>query len=134
MGGAVFPLCYLTWDKTMVEVMKMMVTSFKSYHACSDTVSAPDPAAGHRWPMPQPETPGLSQASLGQSPVWSLLLSLGSWCTQSSVCAFQTCVSPVVCKFCTQILLASIFKFSGGSQFLCQIPRLGNLLWVLELS
>ena len=80
------------------------------------------------------ETPGLSQASLGQSLVWSLLLSLGSWCTQSSVCALQACVSPVVCKFYTQILLASIFKVPGGSQFLCQIPRLGNLLWVLELS
>ena len=25
-------------------------------------------------------------------------------------------------------------KFPGDSQSLCQIPRLGNLLWVLELS
>ena len=43
-------------------------------------------------------------------------------------------VSPVLCKFCNQIPLASKDKFPGGSQSLCQIPRLGNLLWVLELS
>ena len=30
--------------------------------------------------------------------------------------------------------MASKVKFPGGSQSLCQIPRLGNLLWVLELS
>ena len=30
--------------------------------------------------------------------------------------------------------LASKVKFPGDSQSLCQIPRLGNLLWVLELS
>ena len=43
-------------------------------------------------------------------------------------------VSPVLCKFCNQIPLASKDKFPGGSQSLCQIPRLENLLWVLELS
>ena len=37
----------------------------------------PDPAAGHRLPMPLPETPGHSQASLGQSFVGSLLPSSG---------------------------------------------------------
>ena len=49
------------------------------------------------------------------------------------VCALQEPVSPVLCKFCNQIPLASKVKFPGASQFLCQIPRLGNLLWVLEL-
>ena len=53
MGGVVFPPCYLTWGQTMVEVMKIMATSFKRSHA----LSAPDPAAGHSWPMPLPETP-----------------------------------------------------------------------------
>ena len=43
-------------------------------------------------------------------------------------------VSPVLWQFCNQIPLASKVKFPGGSQFLCQIPRLGNLLRVLELS
>ena len=41
---------------------------------------------------------------------------------------------PVLQKFCNQTPLASKVKFPGGSQSLCQIPKLGNLLWVLELS
>ena len=32
----------------MVEVMKIMVTSFKRSHARTAAFSAPDPAAGHR--------------------------------------------------------------------------------------
>ena len=66
----------------MVEVMKTMLTSFKRSHACIATLSAPDPAAGYRQPTPRPETPGHSQANLGQSLVGSLLLSPGSWCTE----------------------------------------------------
>ena len=50
MGGAVFPSYYLTWGQTMVEVMKIMTTSFKRFHACIAALSAPNPAAGHRWP------------------------------------------------------------------------------------
>ena len=111
-----------------------METSFKRSHARTAELSTPDPAASHRRPTPPPETPGHSQASLGQSLLGTLLLSPGSWCTQDSVCALQESVSPVLCKFCIQIPLASKVKFPGGSQALCQIPRLGNLLWVLELS
>ena len=55
----------------MVEVMKIMVTSFKRTYACTATLSAPNPAAGHCQPTPPPETPGHSQASLGQSLVGS---------------------------------------------------------------
>ena len=51
----------------MVEVMKIMTSSFKRSHAGTAAVSAPDPAAGHRRPTPPPETPGHSWASLGQS-------------------------------------------------------------------
>ena len=53
---------------------------------------------------------------------------------KSFVCALQESVSPVLWKFCNQIPLASKVKFSGGSKSLCYIPRLGNLLWVLEVS
>ena len=53
----------------MVEVMKIMVTSFKRPHEFTASLSAPNPAAGHCQPMPQPETPGHSQASLGQSQI-----------------------------------------------------------------
>ena len=94
----------------------------------------PDPAAGHCQPTAPSETPEHSQASLSQSLVGSQLLSRGSWCTAGFVCALLESVSPVLCKFCDQIPLASKAKFPGGSQFLCQIPRLGNLLWVLEVS
>ena len=134
MGGAVFPPCSLTRDQSMVEVMKIMATSFKSSYACATTLSASDPVAGQCLRKPPPESLGHSRASLGQSLVRSLLLSPGSWCAQGFVCALQESVSPVLWKFCNQIPLASKLKFPGGSQSLCQIPRLGNLLWVLELS
>ena len=52
----------------------------------------------------------------------------------TGLCSLQESVSPVLWKFCNQIPLASKVKFIGGSQSLCQIPRLGNLSWVLELS
>ena len=42
-------------------------------------------------------------------------------------------MSPVLGKFCNQIPLAFKVKFPGSSQSLCQIPRLGNLWWALEL-
>ena len=112
----------------MVELMKIMATSFQRSRARTATLSAPDPAAGCRRPTPPPETPGHSRASLGQSLVGSLLLSARSWCTQGSVCALQESVSPILCKFCNQIPQASEVKFSGGSQSLCQIPRLENQL------
>ena len=55
--------------------------------SCTASLSAPDPAPGHHRSTPPLDTPGHSRASLGQSLVGSLLLSSGSWYTQSSVCA-----------------------------------------------
>ena len=89
-------------------------TSFRRSRACTAAPSGPDPAAGHRQPTPLPETPGHSQASLGQSFLGSLLLSPGSWCTQGFVCALQESVSLVQCKLCNQIPLASKVKFPVG--------------------
>ena len=83
----------------MVEVMKIIATSFKRSHARIATLSAANPAAGRRQPTPLLESPGHSWASLGQSFVGSLLLSPGSWCTQGFVCTLQESVSPVLCKF-----------------------------------
>ena len=65
-------------------------------HCCTQS---PEPAAGHRQLTPPLETPGYSWANLGQSFVGSLLLPLGSWCAQGSVCALHESVSPVLCKF-----------------------------------
>ena len=50
------------------------------------------------------------------------------------VCVLQESVSLVLWKLCDQILLASKVKFPEGSQSLCRIPKLVNLLSVLELS
>ena len=41
MGGVVFPPFCLNWEQTMVEVMKIMTTSFKMSCACTATLSAP---------------------------------------------------------------------------------------------
>ena len=46
-GWGCVPLYYLTWGQTMVEVIKIMVTSFQKSHAGTVTLSAPNPAAGH---------------------------------------------------------------------------------------
>ena len=118
----------------MMEVMKILETSFKRPCACIASHIASDPATGHHQPTPLPETPGHSQATWGQSLVGSLLLSPGFWYSQGFVCALQESVSPGLWMFCNQIPLASKVKFPGDSQFLCQIPKLGSLLCILELS
>ena len=92
-GWRYVPSLLFTWGKTMVEVMKIMVSSFRRFYVCSATLSVPNPAEGHRQHMPPLETPEHSWASLGQSLVWLLLLSPESWCTQGSVCARQESIS-----------------------------------------
>ena len=83
----------------MVQVMKIMVTSFKKSHACTAALSAPTLQQA-------PANPRLHQSLLDtQGHVWvsllwgSLLFSPGSWCVQGFVCALQESVSPVQCKF-----------------------------------
>ena len=129
-----FPPCSLSRGQTMTRVMAVMVTSFRRTSDSTVVSSAPDPTADHCQPTPPPETPGHSQASLAQSPVGTLLLCPGSWCSHAFVCALQESVSPVLWKFYNQIPLAPKVKLPGGSQSLCQISRLGHLFWVLELS
>ena len=67
----------------MMEVMKIMGTSFKRSHACTATLSAPSPAAGHHQAMPLLETPRHSQASLGQrwpaAGLGALSVAMHSW-------------------------------------------------------
>ena len=53
--------------------------------------------------------------------------------TRFCLCPPRVCFSSPV-ELCNQIPLASKVKFPGDFQSLCQIPRLGNLLWALELS
>ena len=71
MVGAVFPPYCLTWGQTMVEVIKIVATSFKRSHAGIAELSSPDPAPGHHWPMPLQ-----THASAGDS--WTLTGKSGS--------------------------------------------------------
>ena len=98
-GWSCVPSLLFTWGLTMVEVMKIMGTSFKRSHACTATLTDPNTAAGHHKPMPPLKTLGHYWESLAQSLVGSLLLSPGSWCTQGSVCPLQESISSVLCKF-----------------------------------
>ena len=50
MGGAVLPPCFLACGQTMVVLMVVMATSFKSTYASTVLFSAPDPVAGHCHP------------------------------------------------------------------------------------
>ena len=122
------PFLLFSWRQTMVEVMVIMETYFKRTSACTVVLNVPDSTAGHCWPMLSPETLGHTHAGLAQSPVGTLLLSLGSWWAQGVVYALQESLSPVQQKFCNQIPLASKVKVPGSSQSFCRIPRLGNLL------
>ena len=66
--------------------------------------------------------------SCGDTPPFSWVLVPTRFC----LCLPRVCY-PVLWKFCNQIPLAFKAKFHGGSQSFCQIPRLTNLLLVLEL-
>ena len=67
-------------------------------HACTATLTAPNPAAGHLCPTPLLETPGHSRASLGQScgvtaPSFWVLVH-----TRSCLCPLSL-YFPALCKF-----------------------------------
>ena len=80
---------FIELDKSVVNVIRLVSFLW---------LSAPIPAAGHHRPTPPLETPGPSQASLGQSPVGWLLLSPGSWYTRFCLCPPRVCF-PVLRKF-----------------------------------
>ena len=59
----------------MVEVMKIMVTSFKRSHALTATLSAPDPAPGHSQSMPLPKVFNIQKTKIMASspiPSWQI--------------------------------------------------------------
>ena len=85
------PSQLFTWGQTMVEGMKIMVTFFKTSHACTATLSAPNSTAGPCLHWRLLDTPRQGWVNL----LWSqsVLLSPGSWCVQGSVCALQESIS-----------------------------------------
>ena len=93
------PSLVFTWGQTMVEVMKIMGTSFKRPYACTVTHTASNPAVGHYWPMPPLETSGHSRANLGQS-LYGVTAPF-SWVlvhTRFCLCLLRV-YFPVLCKF-----------------------------------
>ena len=78
----------------MVEVMKIMAIFLKRSQECTATVHVFNPATGHHWPMPPPETPRLPQASLLCSDCSFLLGPRAQGATVSSEPISQSYVSP----------------------------------------
>ena len=96
-GWSCVPSLLFTWGQTMMEVMKTMVTTLKRSHACTSTLSAPNPAEATT--SPRLHWRLLDTTSKSGSVSWgghcSFLLGSGA---QGSVCAlkvsiFQSCVS-----------------------------------------
>ena len=82
----------------MVELMKIMVTSFKRSHACTVILSIPNPAAGHPQPTSLLETPG---HSLKSGSVSCRVAAPFSWvlvCTRFCLCPPRV-YFPLLCKF-----------------------------------
>ena len=119
----------------MVGVMAM--TSFKRACARAVVFSASDPMAGTvihpslRWRLLDTHRP------VWLSLLWGHCSFLLGPCAHKVLfapfCLPRVCF-PVLWNFCNQIPLAFKVKFPGSSQFLCWIPRLGNLLRALEFS
>ena len=130
MGGSVFPPCSFASAQNMVGIMAVMGTSFKRTYACTSQ-SSQECCIPCPWACSRPLSTHMSSRDS-----WTLTGKSGSvscGVTAPFACALQQSVSPVLWKFCNQIPLAFKVKFPGGSQSLCWIPRLGNLLWALEL-
>ena len=121
----VWPDAKLWWGNSFNgDLLQKNLCQHVSLDCC---IQCPDPAAG----LHQRRLDSYRQIWL--SLLWghcSFLLGPGTH--KILLCPPAVSVSPVLCKFCNQIPLVFHVKFSGGSQSLCCIPRLGNLLWSLH--
>ena len=89
-GWGMCPPCCPTWDQTMVEVMRIMVASFRRA-AVQCTHSCPQCPWPCSWPPPAHVSAGGSWTPTGKSGslVGSSLHSPGLWCARGFVCALQ---------------------------------------------
>ena len=107
-----------------------MVTFFKRSHARTAALSTPDPEVGHCRFMPPPETPGHSQASLGQLSWchYSFLLGLGAYkvffFVPSKNFFPQSCVSSVIKSCIGQGCILSPCLFNLYAEYIMQNARL----------
>ena len=91
-GWSCVPSLLFTWGQTVVEVMKILTTSSKRSQACTATLSAPNPAAGHHDPR-LCQRPLDTHRQVWVSLLWgpcSFLLGPGA---QGPVCALQESTS-----------------------------------------
>ena len=102
--------------------------------ACQDSQDCCIQCPWHcSWPLSTHTSARDSRTPTGKSGLVTCGVTAPFSCAQGFVCAHQESASRVLWKFCNQIPLAFRVKFPGGSQSLCRIPSLGNLLWSLEL-
>ena len=81
IGRAVFPPYCLTWGQTMVEIMKIMVTSFKRFHAGTATLSALNPEKARKSPPPKSTSALLTMPKsfdcVDHNKLWEILKEMG---------------------------------------------------------
>ena len=139
----------------MVEVMKIMVTSFDRSHARTAAFSAPNLAASHRQHTSPVGTLGYSQASLGESLVGSLLLSPGPWWAQGFDwkekkrfclkeaehqridvfelwCCRRLSRIPWTARTSNQSILKEISPEYLLERLMLKLQYFGNLIWITE--
>ena len=91
----------------------------------------------HSRPLSTHASPGDSHSLTGKSwlsLLWDHCFSLLCPGVHKALFVPPKNLCPVLWQFCNQIALTFKVRFSGDSQSLCQIPRLGSLLWGLEFS
>ena len=98
-GWSCVPSLLFTWGQTMVEVMNLMVTSFKRSHACTATLNAPNQPCS-RPPLIHSSTgdswilPGKSgSVSCGVTALFSWVLVHTRFCLCPPRVCFPDCVS-----------------------------------------
>ena len=119
-GWTMFPPCCLTWDQTMVELMKIISTSFKRSPVCTPILSAPDPAVGHHWPMLPPETPGHSLTGKSGS-VSCRVTDPFSWALMHTI--FCLCPPSVFPQPCVSSGGSMVGLMTTSSKRACTTPR-----------
>ena len=138
-GWTVFPPYSLAWSSPVLESADSMVRlkSSKMTHAsastsqdccCQCTLPHGRPLLTCLHNQRLPNTHRQVSVSCGITVPFPWVLVHTRFC----LCPARVSVSPVLWKFCNQILLTFKVRFSGDSQSLYWILKLGSLMWGLE--
>ena len=108
-----------------------MGISLKRSHACTATLSAPNPAADHHQRMPPPETPGYPQASPRQSACG--ITAPFSWVLVHKVLLYPpTVYFPVLCKSSSSMV--GLMATSSKRAYEIMLRDAGRAGVILEFS